>query len=312
MTMLNRNVTIRQDLSDYAHAVMQDLNKAIALAKAISPIVPTGSAVGGYNKFETTAAFTQYAAGRPVGGQATRIKFLSEKANFNCEPFGLRIDIDNFERSQVGDNAAGILLLEQAKIRTLQINSVVAHLTDVITKANAGVAADASLGDWSNANTDPIAEINEAIKNVWEKCGCVPNRVIIDFSAWMLLVSNPLTLKRMPGAELTVISPERVSPLLMVPGVDVIIAETAINSGGGFGSASSRTGILDSGVLVFCTSDMATQYDPSFMKTFSPTPDMFRSVVSYEELPHLTWYENDWTVDTQVVSSLMATRFAVA
>lgn len=310
MTMLNSNIKPRVDLTDYAFSVMQSLDKAMALARAISPIVPTGATTGGYNLFETTAAFTKYAAQRPVGGQATSIKFLSDRANFNCSPYGLKIGIDQYERQQAGD---GVILMEQAKTRTLQINTVVAHLNDVIAKAVAGVAADATLGNWSSANVDPIAEINKAIKAVWLKCGVVPNRVVLDFSAWMLLVSNPLVLKRMPGSDLAVINPDRISPLLLVPGVQVVVAETAINAGGGFGnSAATRKGILDSGVLVFASSDVATQYDPSYMKTFSPVADLFKAVYQFEELPHVTWLESDWTCDTQVVSSIMATRFSVS
>lgn len=313
MANKNANVTIRQDLTDYAHGVMQSLDKAMALAKAISPIVPTGSAVGGYNKFENTGAFAQYNAARAVGGQATRIKFMSDKANFACEPFGLRIDIDGFERQQVGDNAAGLALLEQSKVRTLQINSVVAHLGDVVTKAIAGVTLDATLGAWTDANVDPIAQINTAIENVFETSGIVPNRIVMDFPAWIKLVSNPLVLKRMPGADLAMINPERVSALLVVPGIQLIVAETAINTGGGYGNSSAtRTGMLSSNVFVFASSDMATQYDPSFMKTFTPSPDLFTSVYSYEEQPHLTWYENDWTVANVVVSSIVATRFVVS
>jgi hypothetical protein len=311
--MKNSNVTVRQDLTEYAFGVMQSLDKAMALANAIAPIVPTGSAVGGFNKFESTAAFTVYNAARAVGGQATRIKFMADKANFACQPFGLRIDIDGYERQAIGDNASGLILLEQSKVRTLQINSVVAHLSSVIAKALAGVAAESGLGDWSDPNVDPIAEINTAIKAVWLKCGVVPNRVVMDFGAWTLLASNPLTLKRMPGADLTVVTPDRISALLMMPGVSVIVAETAVNAAGGFGNASAtRTGVLSSNVLVFASSDMPTQYDPSFMKTFAPAPDLFTSVYTYDEQPHLTWYENDWTVDTQVVSALMAARITVA
>jgi hypothetical protein len=312
--MANRpsNVTVRTDLTNYAFGIMQDAQAALAVANILSPVVATGGATGLYNKFDTTAAFKAYAAAvarRAVGGHATEIGLLSDTANFNIKPNGLRIKMDEFEKTQAGGNLA---LVEQAKTRTLTINSVIAYLSAIITVIQANVSAEAGKGVWGGANVDPIQELNDLIKAVYLASGMVPNNIVIDFGAWCVLAGNPNVLKRMPGADLASITPTRIQGLLVAPNLKITISESAVLTGGGLGNASAtRKGIMNGSALAFYNSSMATVDDPSFCKTFSPTAKLFTEVYSYREEPHFDWFENDWEHDIQVVSSLLCKRIDV-
>ena len=307
-----KNVQIRQDLTSYAHGITQDLAPMRRLANLLAPVVPTGGTSGLYNHFDDTAAFKAYAdavARRAVGGQASIIEFLSDVGNYNADPYGLRISIDNHERDQAGD---GVSLLEQAKTRTLTVTCYLSWLNSLVTMIKAAVSATAGKGSWLTATVDPIQEINDQIKAVWLATGILPNHVVMDFGAWSVMAGHPLVLKRMPGADLAEVSPARVKRLLANPNADIEVIETAVLYGGGLGNASAtRRGITGGSVLIFFNSPVPTQYDPSFCKTFAPSVNLFTEVYTYRQEPHLDWYENDWTCDPIVVASGLCKRIDV-
>lgn len=312
--MANRpnNTQARKDLTDYAAGLMQDIEPAMRLANILAPVVPTGGASGLYNKFDSTQAFKAYAAHvarRAIGGKAQAIEFLGDTANYNVQPSGLRISIDEFERAQAG---AATSLLEQGKTRTLTINCAVSYLNEVVSTIKSAVSATSGKGSWSEANVDPIQEINSQIKAVYLATGMIPNHVVFDFGAWCIFADNPKVLARMPGADVAQVSPARIQRLFANPNATVEIVETAVLTGGGLGNTSAtKQGILGGSVLVFFNSPMATQYDPSFCKTFSISPRLFTEIYSYREEPHLDWYENDWSSQVVVVASTLCKRIDV-
>lgn len=306
------NVTVRADLTTYAYGLSQDLVAIRRMADLFAPVVPTGGTSGLYNLFEDTQAFKAYAAAfskRAVGGHANEIGFLSTTANYNVEPSGLRVKIDEFERQRAGGNT---LLLEQAKTRTLTVNCLIAHLSQVIAKIKASIVAIAGQGKWNEANVDPIEELNGLIKAVYRASGMVPNTIAMDFGAWCVLASNPKVLARMPGADVASVTGQRVGAMLLNPNIKIEVVETAILTGGGLGnSGATLQGIMGGSVLAFYNSPVATVYDPSFCKTFSPSGSLFTEVYGYREEPHFDWFENDWESDVEVISTKLCKRLDV-
>lgn len=297
-------------LTQYAFAVMQDAQKIRALCDLFAPVVQTGGTNGTFNVFDTTQSFKAYAnARRAVGGQAAAITFLSETDTFAAQPYGLRISIDKHERDQAG---AAVGLLQQGKVRTLVVNSLLAHLNAITTAVLAGVSASSGKGNWSSATVDPIAELDGQIEAMWNAAGILPNNLVIDFGAWVLLRNHPLVTARMPGKAVAGLSPSDLTGLLSAPDCKVTVADVAVLTGGGLGnSAATKTGSFGKKALLFYSSPMATQYDPSFAKTFAPSSGLFTAVQTYNEAPNLEWYETDWTADVQVVSSLLCKRVDV-
>lgn len=306
-----RNVTVRQDLTQYAFGIMQDLEKVLRVANMFSPVVPTGGTSGLYNKFDTTQAFVAYAnafARRAVGSHANQIGFLNDTANYNAENYGLRVSLDEAEVENAGGNMA---LLEQAKTRTLQINCLIAYLSRVIALIDASVTATAGKGAWNNNNIDPIEEVDSQIKAVWLALGLVPNRIMFDFGAWCVFKGNA-NVKKMFNGITAAIQPSAVRGLFANPNADVEVVDTAVTTSGALGNSSAtRQGVLGGKVYIFFSSPLATVYDPSFMKTFSPAQNLFTEIFSYREEPHLTWFENDWTCQPVVVSSGLCRSISV-
>lgn len=306
------SLTIRKDLTQYAFGLMQDMKAALELANIISPVVPTGGTSGLYNKFDETNAFKVYAdavARRAIGGHASEIGLLGDTANYNCQPYGLRIKMDQVEK----DNAGGaVALVEQSKVRTLTINCIVSYLAGLLTMIKKSVSAADGKGEWLNANVDPILQLDEQIQAVYLATGMIPNQVVFDFGAWLVMKNNKNVMKRMPGADLATVTPDRIQSLLANPNAKVTIAETAVTYGGGLGNATAtRQGVLGGSVLIFFSQPLATPYDPSFCKTFAPSANLFTEVYSYREEPHFDWFQNDWSCDPKVISSALCTRIDV-
>ena len=94
--------------------------------------------------------------------------------------------------------------------------------------------------------------------------------------------------------------------------VGIALGQAAVLAGGGLGNSSAtRTSVLGGSVLVCYNSAMATPYDPSFCKTFSPSATLFQNVFGYREEPHFDWFETDWTCQAALVSSALCKRIDV-
>ncbi len=303
------NVIQQKQLTNYAVAVMNDSARVLNLAKLFAPIVPCGVTNGEYNIFSDLNSFRSYADGRrAIGGQAKVLQFLSTTDTFAAKPYGLRIPIDNAERDRAGDQ---FQLLQEGKTRTLTISCLNSFLQHVISTAYAGISATASYGKWSEANVDPIAELDALIEAIWNATGILPNNLVIDFGAWLKLKNNPMVAKRMPGADLVTVTGERVAALLANPEMRITISDVAMYASRTDEAANTKKGALAGGVMMFHSAQNATQYDPSFMKSFTVSQNLFTEVYSYAEAPHVEWYENDWTVAVEVVAASLARRIAV-
>lgn len=306
-------VELRQDLTNYAFGLSQDIARVMRIANLFAPVVPTGATAGRYNKFNAQQDFKDYSASarRAVGGQANRIGFLSNTANYNVQPYALSIAIDNFEYDQAG--TSGRSLLEQSKTRTLTVNCAVAHAANVISTVNSSVSAVGGAGVWTDDSVDPVAEIDAQIEAIWRASGIMPNVVAFDFGAWLKFKNHKKVVARLVGAEVATLTTDRAQMLFANPNARVEVVDIAVLTGGGLGNSSaSKTGLLGGNVYIFASSEnVATPYDPSFAKTFARSAQLFTGIQQFTEGANVTVLQNDWSADVQVVSSLLAKRISV-
>jgi len=309
----SNTVVIRKDLTDYAFGLTQDVAKVLRVANLFAPVVPTGATSGRFNKFNAQQDFKDYSASakRAIGGQATRIGFLSSTANYNVSPYALSIPIDNFEVTAAG--SGGMTLLEQSKTRTLTVNCAVAHAANVINTVNSSISATGGVGAWNDPAVDPIAEIDAQIMAIWRASGMVPNVIAFDLGSWFVFKNHPKVIARLVGAEVATLTPERAQTLFVNPNAKIEIVDVAILTGGGLGNASAtKTGILGGQVYVFASSEnVATPYDPSFAKTFSVSSTMFTGIQEFIEGANVRVLQNDWSADVEIVSTLLCKRISV-
>lgn len=296
-----------ETLTTYGRGIYPDLKPIIDLADKIAPRVLTGTATGDYNTFNDRQAFAAYDAVRAIGGNARRIGFISCNEKFDCTPYALEIPIDNAEFDRAGDK--GAQLLREAKTRTLLLNAANAHLKKVCdTALTKATAATSGSGKWSTATVAPIAEIDEEIAAMWESTGLTPNRLVLDLGAWIALRNNAKVIERFSGiaAAPTV---EQVKALFSVP-LDVVVATATLTANFGQGVGAKKSALGGKKALLFFASDSATQYDPSFCKTFTTDLQLFEGIGTYRE-PRAEVVAADWTADIRATSTKLGHLFAV-
>ncbi len=297
-----------ETLTQYARGIYPDLKPVIDLADKIAPRVLTGTATGDYNVFNDRQAFVAYDAARAIGGKARRIGFLTTNEKFDCTPYALEIPIDDAEFDRCG--ASGESLLREAKTRTLLLNAANSHLRQVCDVALAkATAATTGAGKWSTATVDPIAEIDAEIAAMWSATGLCPNRLVLDLGAWIALRNNAKVIERFNGIAASPTA-EQVKALFAVP-IDLVIATAAITDNFGQVAATKRSPLGAKKALLFYASDSATQYDPSFCKTFTTDLQLFEGIGTYRE-PRAEVVAADWTADVRATSSALGHLFTVA
>jgi hypothetical protein len=274
---------VSQGLTDYAFGIFQDYAGIMADADFLAPRVVTGASVGDFAKFDSKQAFLAYDANRSVGGQRQRIKFAGETGSFNCRAKALEVGLDDQEinRSK-GDRS----LIEQAKVRTLLSTFALSRFNRVYTAAttsgNFTAATATNAGAWSNPNVDPVADIDAAIAQVYAASGMLPNRMTLDFGSWQKFRNHPKVIARQPGAAIVGVSLQQASSMFSAP-LEVRLAAGAKGTTG-FGSSTTTKAAVQSAVcLVFRAEPSATAYDPSALKTFSPSANGFDAVKQYRE-----------------------------
>ncbi len=305
------NVTIvrNEPLTQYARGIYPDLKPVIELADKIAPRVLTGTAQGEYNVFNDRQAFVAYDAARALGGKAKRIGFIAETEAYNCKPNALEIPIDDHELALAGDKGESIL--REAKTRTLLLNAANSHLKKVCDAAvAAATVATTGAGAWTTATVDPIKEIDTEISKIWETTGICPNRIVLDLGAWIALRNNAKVIERFNGIAAAP-TPEQIKTLFATP-LDLVVATAAIvnNFGKTAGTKKSPLGSTKH-ALLFYASDAATQYDPSFMKTFTTNLQLFEGIGTYDE-PRTEVIAADWTADIKATASGLARLFTVS
>lgn len=305
----SQTIVRNETLTTYGRGIYPDLKPIIDLADKIAPRVLTGTATGDYNVFNERQAFVAYDATRAIGGKARRIGFLASNEKFDCTPYALEIPIDDAEFDRAGDRG-GEQLLREAKTRTLLLNAANSHLKLVCAAAMAeATAATSGAGQWSTDDVDPIKEIDAEIAKMWEDTGLTPNRLVLDLGAWTALRNNALVIKRFQGiaAAPTI---EQVKALFAVP-LDLVVATAALSANFGQTAGAKKSALGGKKALLFFASDSATQYDPSFCKTFTTDLQLFEGIGTYRE-PRAEVIAADWTADIRATSAKLGRLFSVS
>jgi hypothetical protein len=302
--MASPTLNLRSDLSDYAFGVAQDEIKVLSLANMLAPVVETGAAHIQYAVFNSDNAFQSYNARRGLSGKAQRILFGADTATADLSPNALEIPIDDHERDTAGD---GFGALEKAKTKSLVLNGYLAHCREVVAVAQAAIAAVANKGVWSNANTDPVDQLDEQIEAL-ARYG-MPNKLVMDIGAWRVAKNHPLVKARFNAKGFTLAD---FASQLLNPSIEIELTAVGINTYGFANAAQVKKAVLGAEVWIFHSSTAATPYDPSFMKTFATKASLFEGVSTYrDDSTRSDVYALDWTAKPTVVSTVMAKRLVI-
>ncbi|HYE29791.1 MAG TPA: hypothetical protein VEH27_00040 [Methylomirabilota bacterium] len=303
---VRRQASFNPTLTNYGQGVAQDLKTA--LAEFMAPTVQVGSTVGQYKKYDDKNAFQIHETERAVGGAARRIEFSSTDPVYNCRPHALEIPIDDSETDAAGEQATS---LRMSKTKTLVTSAVLSRENRVITIAK-GLTAAAGKGVWSNTSTDPVAELDEQIEAIATKTGMMPNRIVFGLGGWRVFRNHPKVVAKQPGAALIGVTEDQAAKMLLNPGISIKVGVLSKDTSK-FGAAATKVNIVGAEVFIFIASDSPTEYDPSWLKTFSGARGSVSSVREYyDDRARSQILAVDFSEQIVQVSDISAARLTIS
>lgn len=313
---LKSTAVLNWPLTTFAQGYMQDRLAAYRLANLLMPIVQVGAASGTFKKFDDRNAFLDIDTHRGVGGVAKRLKFEATDDTYNCEPHALEIGEDDFEMALTGSQAAGITneLNSQGKIKSLLSRKATAYAKRAVTTAFAALTPIAGRGNFSNADIDPIDQIDEQLEAIATDVGSTENiTMITSLSVWRAIRSNPKVKQRLgiaKNAEISLTKEQFLQGLLYPVNFEVsAVSATATK----FGQTTvTKSLIVGSYVIILLTLPNPTIYDPSAFKCFSTSSALVDAVRDYrEEASRSDIHAVDWSESMKQTSTLSARLLAV-
>ena len=296
--------TYKETLKQYAFGIEQDVKSS--LADFIAPRVPVGTGTGTYKKFDSQDAFQIYDTRRAVGGRANRIHFDADDPTFNCEANALEIPIDDQERAKAGDKQQA---LEEARSRTLVISGCLAREKKVVDTAFATISA---ADTWDHTgNTDIVSAIDAQLVAMSKATGRMPNRMVIGLNPWTWVKNHKSVLDRHSPTNGKGVSLDGFAAMLAAPGIDIRVSVLAYDK-----SMKPKTPnknfIFGNDILLFYANPNPTEFDPSFMKTFSIGNQSVEDVYTYrDDSCRSDILAVDWSEDVEVISTLCAKRISL-
>lgn len=303
------SLAVSLTLTNFARGLSQDLTRG-SLAEFLSPTVLVAAGTGQYKLFADASAFEIEDTSRPLGGDPNIINLEASDATYNCKPQALEARIDQKEREDYGDGDP--LGIERIKTNVLVTRAALAYESRVITGAKTLAAVGGGTGVWISAQTtDPVDEIDTQIADIATKTGQMPNRLAISIGVWKVLRNHPKVLARFPGSSLVGVTTAQFAALLINPNIEIRVGTLGRNTAKQ-GAAKNIANMLGNELFVFTSSPGATQFDPSFMKTFRTRTGAIDSVSTYTAPNGL--YDGlitKWSEDIQVTGAACARRISV-
>jgi hypothetical protein len=295
-------------LTNFAQGLVQDLGAT--LADFIAPPVVVPATIGHYKKYDDKNQFQAVDTARAVGGAARRVEFAASDPTYNCQAQALEIALDDAERDAAGEQDP--LLLEQAKTRTLVTTAALSHEDAVFTAIAAGITATANVGNWSNPDIDPVAQIDSVIQAIAIATGRMPNRAVFGIAAWSAFRNHAKVQKRQPGAALIGLTTGQAAQMFIQPGVDVRVGVLAKDTKKAPASKVASN-IVGSEVYVFYNAPAPDLYDPSFAKCFMGGHGGIQAVRMYRaESNRSDILALDWARDIQVINTAACARLTIS
>ena len=204
--------TINYTLTGYAQGLANDILSAQAVVNALAPTVPVTGGAGQYKAFDDRNSFSIYNTSRGLGGSAKRIAFDTDDATFNCKPQALEVAIDDHERTLAGSGPLAMQLLDEGKIRALVNSTALSHVSKVVNFVIANTTPVAASGNWSNADIDPIDQLDEQLEGLVTDVGSSQFiNLTLSVSSWRALRNHPKVKARANGVQTSGITIEQLA-----------------------------------------------------------------------------------------------------
>lgn len=298
-------------LFNFAVGLMNDAKQTIEVAELLAPSVVVPGAHGQYKQFNDANSFRTYTTERAIGGGATRIAFSASDAYFNCKPQALEVGIDVEEENQAGEQGVG--LLRESKVRALVNGKLLSHTFDLFTYVAANVTATAGIGNFSNPDIDPIAQISGEVRDLSTDVGTLSNvNALISIDAWLAIINNKQVKERTKYSQAVPLTEDQFGlQMLGIPIKTKIFSIVTDTAGLGQTTATKRR-IATGDIYLFYSVPNPSVYDPSAFKTFTTKPAFIDGVRQYPTPDNRQMiYALDWSRQFVKTSALSVRRITV-
>ncbi|CAN5545609.1 hypothetical protein BH09VER1_BH09VER1_24600 [soil metagenome] len=298
-------------LTSYAHGIAPDYSSMLAELMAPQCVAP--AAAGHYIKFDDDDAFRYIETRRALGGDMAMIDFPTSSPKFSCDPHALGIPTDKFEYERVGE--AGLTMLRESKIRTLVSRNALSREQRVFKAYADGTTAEVGLGDWTDKDVDPIAELNSIVVALATETGRADVHIVIGLNALEQAAKHPKVLARMPGAELASLTAEKLGKMLLIATtIHVAMIPIVLEK---VGKAGNKGIIAGSKVYALISQENPSPFDPSAAKTFTTKKGQVDGVgfvdkPPFGEVNFMAWSEDIQLTGTKCVKRIDVTTGAIA
>jgi hypothetical protein len=305
---------INTQLTNYAQGLWNDQKDVVKVAERLAPSTPVASSAGQYKQFDDKNSFKPESTARALGGDPTVIQFAATDSNYNCKPQALETRVDKEEENQAGTSLGALAgeILDQGKIKALVNKSALSHAKDVTDFVAANTTPIADRGNFSNADIDPIEQIDEQLEALSLACGSTQNiKLTFDLATWRIIRNHPKVKARCNGVQVGGISLEQLVAMLLIP-VDAMAANVVYDQAA-LGQAADKKRLLQGVLFAHYSLPNPTVYDPSAFKCFTVGQGSYIAGVRTYQAPNSLWRGHlmDWSRDIKKTSALAVRRLNI-
>ena len=293
---------------------MQDRLAAYRLANLLVPIVRVNAATGTFKKFDDRNAFLNVDTHRGLGGTARRLKFEATDGTYACEPHALEIPKDDFEEALSGAAADPVRaeLNDQGKIRSLLSIKATSYAKRAVDFAFGALTPVAGRGNWSNADIDPIDQLDEQLEALATDVSNQENiTLVLSLASWRAIRGNAKVKTRLKiGTGLSLSRQQFLDALLFPVGLEIsAVSFTSTKFGQ---STVTKSNIVGNYACLLFSQPNPGLFDPSAFKCFSTSDALVEGVRTYrDEASRADIHAVDWSEHMVQASSLCAKLLAI-
>lgn len=222
-------------LTDFSVRYVQDARNFVAQRAA--SLIPVLKATDKYVVYPRGYFWRDESAPRPLGGRPRQISYKVDEGSYSCQEYALEHVVDDRQYANTDDpinldENATVLLTGKNVIKQDRIWAQNFFATGKWTKEVAGVVSTpvegATILQFSDANSDPIGDIDYYKDYMHERTGFMPNTLVLGANVKRKLRSHPDIADRIKYTQVGIADEEMLSSLFEVD--NVIVARGIYNS----------------------------------------------------------------------------------
>lgn len=239
------------------------------IADQLAPIVTVQKQSGAYPIWSIADAYRLEDDERAPGTEATPVTWDVSSDLFFCKNYALktRVPWEDLENA----DPWFIINTREAKARRIKDKLVLKWESRIATKCTCGTncgSYSAVISAWNDkTNSDPIGDINTAIKNVEDSTGVRPNRIAMGRAAWRAFREHNSVIARLYGSAgagnpARIVTKEATKAIFEI---DEVLIGGAYKNTKDKGLGNSLSMMWGATVLVYYAPSQPSIDDPSFM-----------------------------------------------